>query len=194
MAEGDSSPTGGLGDLFSQLQAAQADLESQAAAIDATVVEGRAAGGAVVVRLTGSLEAESVRIDPSIVDPADPALLEDAVLAALRDALGRIVELRSSLQAQIEPPLGRETGLGALVGNLDLEGLLGGVDINALMRKLGMGLDPGEFGSRAALGGQDVLDDYYDEDDEDDEDDDEDEDDERTEEPDDDVVDDEPQV
>jgi DNA-binding YbaB/EbfC family protein len=203
MAEGDSSPTGGLGDLFSQLQAAQADLESQAAAIDATVVEGRAAGGAVVVRLTGSLQAESVRIDPSSIDPADPALLEDAVLAALRDALGRIVELRSSLQAQIEPPLGRETDFGALVGNLDLEGLLGGVDINALMRNLGMGLDPGEFGSGAALGGQDVLDDYYDDDDEDDdyeiededdEDDDDEDDDERTEEADDDVVDDEPQV
>ncbi|MGO9584452.1 MAG: YbaB/EbfC family nucleoid-associated protein [Acidimicrobiales bacterium] len=198
MAEGDSSPTGGLGDLFSQLQAAQAGLEAQAAAIDATVVEGGAAGGAVVVRLTGSLEAESVRIDPSIIDPADPSLLEDAVLAAFRDALGRIVELRSSLQAQIEPPLGRETDFGALVGNLDLEGLLGGVDVNALMRRLGMGLDPGEFGSRTALRGQDVFDDEDDEGDDEIEDDyddeDEDEDDERTVEPDDDVVDDEPQV
>jgi len=36
-----------------------------------------------------SLEAESVHIDPSIIDAADPTLLEDAVLAALHDALGR---------------------------------------------------------------------------------------------------------
>jgi DNA-binding protein YbaB len=86
MAEGDSSPAGGLGDLFTRLQEARADLEAQAEAIDAAVVEGHAAGGAVVVRLSGSLEAESVHIDPSIIDAADPTLLEDAVLAALPSA------------------------------------------------------------------------------------------------------------
>ena len=40
-------PEGGLGDLLAKLQAAQADYEEQAAAIDAAVVEGRAGGGAV---------------------------------------------------------------------------------------------------------------------------------------------------
>jgi len=144
MGGGTSSSGGGLGDLFAKLQAAQVDLEAQAAAIDATVVEGRAAGGAVVVRLNGSLEAEAVHIDPGIVDPADPALLEDAVLAALRDALGRVSRLRSSLQAPVDPSFASGIDLNALVGNLDLGGLLGGVDVNALMGSLGMGLDPDE--------------------------------------------------
>ena len=35
MAEGGSSPTGGLGDLFSRLQEARADLEAQEEAIEA---------------------------------------------------------------------------------------------------------------------------------------------------------------
>ena len=143
--------TGGLGDLFSQLQAARADLEARAAEIDASVVEGSTAGGAVVIRLTGSLEAESVHIDSSIVDPADPALLEDAVLAALRDALGRITQLRSEIQPPVDPPFAGGvdlSDLGALVGNLDLEGLLGGVDLEGLMGNFGMGIDLG--GTRRA--------------------------------------------
>lgn len=57
MTEGDQSPSGELGDLFSQFREAQAGLEAQSQAIEATVVEGSAAGGAVVVRLSGSLEA-----------------------------------------------------------------------------------------------------------------------------------------
>ena len=162
MAEGDSSPMGGLGDLFSQLQAAQADLEAQAAAMDAAVVEGHAAGGAVVVRLTGALEALSVSIDPSVIDPGDPTLLEDILLAALRDALGQIVELRSALEGQVEPPFGGGMDLGAIVGNLGLEGMLGGVDVNSLMGNLNMGLD------LSAFGGGYVLEEGEDEGDEDD--------------------------
>jgi len=57
VTEGDQSPSGELGDLFSQFREAQAGLEAQSQAIEATVVEGSAAGGAVVVRLSGSLEA-----------------------------------------------------------------------------------------------------------------------------------------
>jgi hypothetical protein len=164
MANGDFNPIGGLGDLFSQLQAARADLEAQADEIDAAVVEGSAAGGAVVIRLTGSLEAESVHIDPTIADPSDPTLLEDAVLAALRGALGRIVELRCSVQAPVDPAFAGGIDLGGLVGNLDLGGLLGGVDIEGLMGNLGIGLDLGE------LVGSSALEDGYDEDEYDDDD------------------------
>jgi DNA-binding YbaB/EbfC family protein len=152
MSEGDPSPDGGLGDLFARLQEARADLEARAEEMEASIVEGHAAGGAVVIRLTGSLDAESVHIDPSIVDPADPAFLEDAVLAALRDALGRFVELRSSVQVPAGPAFGGTADLGALIGNLDLEGLLSGVDLQGLMGNLGMGLDLGSFAGLGALG------------------------------------------
>ena len=140
MAEDDSSPDGGLGDLFSRLEEARADIEAQEQAIQAASVEGHAAGGAVVIRLTGSLEPESVHIDPSIIDPSDPALLEDAVLAALHDALGKIVELRSLVQMPADPAFGDGLDLGGPVGNLDLGALLG-VDLEGLMGNLGIGMD-----------------------------------------------------
>jgi len=164
MADDEEVSPAGLGGLFAQLQAAQADLEAQAAALDSAVVEGSAAGGAVVVRVSGALAAESVHIDPAIIDPADPALLEDALLAALRDALGRITQMRSTVDAQVASPFGPGMDLGSLVGNLDLGGLLGAVDVNALMGNLGMGLDLGAFASQAELDDDDDYDEYGDDD------------------------------
>ena len=151
MPEGDSSPIGGLGDLLSRLEEARADLEARAEAMEATVAEGHAAGGAVVIRLTGSLEVESVHIDPSVVDPADPTFLEDAVLAALQDALDRITELRTSVQAPADPGLAGGLDFGGLVNDLDLGGLLAGVDLQGLMGNLGTGLDLGAFAGLGAL-------------------------------------------
>jgi DNA-binding YbaB/EbfC family protein len=158
MSESDLSPTGGLSDLVSQLQAAQAELEAKVTALDSTVVEGSAAGRAVVIRLNGSLEAESVHIDPSILERSDASLVEDAVLAALRDALGRVVELRSSLPEQVAPSLGGAMDLNAIVGNLGLEGMLSGLDVHSLMESLGMGINLGAFGGLGESGDDDEND------------------------------------
>jgi DNA-binding YbaB/EbfC family protein len=75
--------------------------------------EGRAGGGAVVVRASGDFQFESISIDPEVVDPADVEMLQDLVLAALHD-------LAQSMAAAQQQAMG---GLGAL----DVGGLLGGV-------------------------------------------------------------------
>ena len=152
MAEGESSPTGGLGDLFSRLQQARADLKAQEEAIEGATVEGHAAGGAVVIRLTGSLEAESVHIDPSIIDASDPALVEDAVLAALHDALDKIVDSGLPCKGGQVRALAVKPTLEAWPAPVDLGGILAGVDLEELMGNLGRGMDLlalsglGEFG------------------------------------------------
>ncbi len=95
---------GGL-DLGSLLGQAQELMEAQAAAAE-QLHTGRAGGGAVTVTVTGGFDFRSVSIDPSVVDPADASMLEDLVLAALRDATSSVE--RSSKQA-----LG---GFGGLLG------------------------------------------------------------------------------
>jgi hypothetical protein len=95
-----------------------------------------------------------VHIDPSIIDPSDPALLEDAVLAALHDALGKIVELRSSVQMPADLAFGDRLDLGGPIGNLDLGGLLG-VDLEGLMGNLGIGMDLLGLAGLAGLGQED---------------------------------------
>jgi DNA-binding YbaB/EbfC family protein len=110
-----------LGSLISQLGQVQDSLQQAQAEAAAQVVEGSAGGGAVKVRVTGGLEFLSVTIDPSVVDPGEVDLLQDLVLAAVRDGLERASSLARSALG------GAGIGFtgGADVGDV-LGGLLGG--------------------------------------------------------------------
>lgn len=80
-------------------------------------VEASAGGGMVMVKATGAGEVSEVKIDPKAIDPDDPELLEDMVIAAVNEAL-------RSAQALAQSKMGAATGLGGLdLGNLGLPGL-----------------------------------------------------------------------
>lgn len=78
--------------LASAQQMQQQLLDAQAKAAE-QVVEGQAGGGVVRIRVTGGFDFQQVTIDPSVVDPADVDMLQDLVLAAMRDALAKINDL-----------------------------------------------------------------------------------------------------
>jgi len=101
-----------MGALLEQAMEMQQQLvEAQSAAAE-TVVEGHAGGGAVRIRVTGAFEFESVSIAPSAVDPDEVELLQDLVLAALRDAVDQIGELQQTSMGGLD--------LGAMSGALGL--------------------------------------------------------------------------
>ena len=108
----------GLGgfDLHSMLEAAQgmqAKMAEAAQTLASTVVEGVSGGGAVKIEVNGAWEFRAVHIDASVVDPTDAAMLEDLVLAALRDASAKVVDLNASAN----PLGGMDLGpLGGLLG------------------------------------------------------------------------------
>lgn len=81
--------------LFAQAQTMQQQLLDARNAVVDEVVEGQAGGGAVKVRVTGGFEFQEVIIDPSAVDPADVEMLQDLVLAAIRDAVVKAGELNA---------------------------------------------------------------------------------------------------
>jgi DNA-binding YbaB/EbfC family protein len=100
-----------MNDLLKQAQQmSQQLMAAQQAAAD-QVVEGHSGGGVVKVEITGGLEVKSVKIDPSVVDPADVEMLEDLVLAAIHDAMAKAGAI--SQQAMGGLDLG---GLGGLLG------------------------------------------------------------------------------
>ncbi len=80
---------GGVGDLLAQMQELQQRLADAEAVAGAGGVEGTSGGGAVRIRASGDFSFTSVEIDPAVVDPGDVQLLEDLVLAAIRDAYGK---------------------------------------------------------------------------------------------------------
>src|SRR6516165_6624201 len=99
--EGQVPDLGGLLDSFQRVQAAREAL-----------YEGTAGGGAVVVRASGDLQFEAIRISPEVVDPSDVEMLQDLVLAALHD----LAAVMAAAQQE---------AMGAL-GGIDLGGLLPG--------------------------------------------------------------------
>lgn len=66
-----------------QMQAAMAQAQAELAEAEVT---GQAGNGLVSVVCTGAGEWRSVTIDPKLIDPDDPDMLQDLVLAALNDA------------------------------------------------------------------------------------------------------------
>ena len=125
-----------LGSLFSQLGDMQRNLRDAQEEAAATEVEGTAGGGAVKVKVSGGLEFLQVKIDPSVVDPNDVEMLEDLVLAAIRDGMDQASSLATSAIGRAGlPSLGGLAGLGgggglpgmpAIPGLPDLGALLGG--------------------------------------------------------------------
>lgn len=101
-----------LGALMGAAQNMQAQMAEDQARIAATVVDGNAGGGAVTVSVTGAFEFQKVTISPDAVDPDDHSMLEDLVLAALRDAATKV----AALQAQANPLAGLGDSLGGLGG------------------------------------------------------------------------------
>jgi len=105
--------------LAQALEMQQRLVQAQEDAANETI-EGSAGGGKVKVVMTGTGEVTAVRIDPSVVDPTDVDLLEDLIVAALRDGATRVAE-----QAEQRLGLGGfGGGLGAL-GDLFGGGVLG---------------------------------------------------------------------
>ena len=78
-----------MNELLKQAQKMQEQLLAARAEAEEQEVEGQAGGGMVKVRVTGGMEFRGVTIDPSAVDPDDVAMLEDLVLAAVRDAVAK---------------------------------------------------------------------------------------------------------
>ena len=100
-----------LGSLLAQAQSMQQQLLDAQARAAEQVVEGQAGGGVVRIRVTGGFDFQDVTIDRSVVDPDDVEMLQDLVLAAMRDALAKINALN-------QEAMGGLAGMGGAFGGL----------------------------------------------------------------------------
>ena len=80
-------PQPNMQQMLKQVQRMQADMARAQEEIAAAEIEASAGGGMVTVRVTGSLVVKEIRIEAAAIDPDDPELLADMVLAAVNEAL-----------------------------------------------------------------------------------------------------------
>lgn len=74
--------------LLKQAQDMQEKMQRE---LGETSVEASVGGGMVTVTMNGHKHLEKVHIDPEAIDPEDPAMLEDLVVAAVNEA-NRLVD------------------------------------------------------------------------------------------------------
>ena len=96
--------------MMRQVQKMQQDMMEAQEALKHEEVEASAGGGMVTVKATGAGEIIEIKIDPKAIDPDDPELLQDLVLAAVNEALRSAQALAQSK-------------LGGSLGSLGIPGL-----------------------------------------------------------------------
>ncbi len=92
-----------LGQMMKQAQQMQAKLGEMQARMADLEVEGASGGGMVKLTLNGKGDLRKVKIDPQAIDPSDPEMLEDLIVAAFNDA-------KQKVETTMQDEMGKLTG------------------------------------------------------------------------------------
>ncbi len=92
-----------LGQMMKQAQEMQAKMAEMQDKLGDFEISGAAAGGMVEVTLNGKGEVRRIKIDPSLIDPAEIEVMEDLIVAGFNDA-------KAKVEAQIADEMAKLTG------------------------------------------------------------------------------------
>ncbi len=87
--------------IIQQAQQMQGKLAEMQADLARQTVTGSAGGGMVTVEADGQGQVKRVRIEPSVVNPADVEMLEDLVTVAVADAQAKAAQLAKDAMGKV---------------------------------------------------------------------------------------------
>jgi DNA-binding YbaB/EbfC family protein len=89
--------------ILQQAQEMQGKFKQIQEDLEHITVSGSAGGGMVSVDVTGTGKIQKVKLDPTVVNPADIEMLEDLIVVAVADA-------QQKAQAAAQDQMGKLTG------------------------------------------------------------------------------------
>jgi DNA-binding YbaB/EbfC family protein len=96
-----------LNSLMKQAQEMQAQMQQVQEEASKETAEASAGGGMVTVVASAGGEIKELRIDPKAIDPDDPEMLADLVLAAANEALRAAhAKVEAKMKGMLPPDLG----------------------------------------------------------------------------------------
>ena len=105
---------GNLGDMAKMMKAAQ-DMQGKMAQLqadmDAITVEGQSGAGLVRATATAKGELTGLTIDPSIFNADDKEVVEDLILAAIKDAQSKASDRAAAEMGKLTEGLGLPPGM-----------------------------------------------------------------------------------
>ena len=105
---------GNLGDMAKMMKTAQemqAKMDETQEALDTIIVTGESGAGLVKATATAKGELTGLDIDPSIFDPNEKEVVEDLILAAIKDAQAKASERMEREMAKVTEGLGLPAGM-----------------------------------------------------------------------------------
>ncbi|MBU0673769.1 MAG: YbaB/EbfC family nucleoid-associated protein [Proteobacteria bacterium] len=99
-----------LQQLMRQAQEFQQKMKGMQDELAGRTVNSTVGGGMVRATVNGNQELVDLVIEPGVIDPSDPTMLQDLIAAAINDALKQSRELA-------------RTEMGRLTGGLNIPGL-----------------------------------------------------------------------
>ena len=98
-----------FGKMMEQVQQMQTQMQQAQEELKTETVQATAGGGMVTVTATGNGEITEIKIDPKAIDPDDPELLADMIMAAVNEALR---SAQSLIESKLGPAMSDLKGLG----------------------------------------------------------------------------------
>ena len=95
---------GNMAGMMKKVQKMQEELKTR-------TVEASVGGGAVTVVMNGEKIMESLKLNPTAVDPEDVEMLEDLVMAAVNEASKKVDDLLAQEMGKVTGGLNLPTGL-----------------------------------------------------------------------------------
>ena len=90
-----------LGQIMKQVQDMQTRMAEMQEKMAAQEITGAAGGGMVQATVNGKSELKRIKIDPSLVVPADVEVLEDLIVAAVSDAKSKADAISQAEMAKL---------------------------------------------------------------------------------------------
>ena len=100
-----------LGQMMKQAQAMQERMAEMQAGLERVEITGQSGGGMVQVTLSGKGDLKKLKIDPSLLDPAEAEVVEDLIVAAHADAKAKVEAHTAEEMAKLTGGLNLPAGL-----------------------------------------------------------------------------------
>ena len=101
---------GNMNNMLRQAQKMQEDMANLQADLEEREYTATAGGGMVSVTVDGKHLVKEIKINPDIVDPEEPEMLEDLITVAINEAISNAIKTA-------------ETEMGAITAGLNMPGL-----------------------------------------------------------------------
>ena len=105
-----------MGELMKKAQELSTNMQEQQEQLAKETIEVSVGGEMVKMTFNGKLEAQSLQIDPEVIDPNDPETVQDLVLSAVNEG---IRQGHQRMQTALTQQFGN---FGNIAANLNLPG------------------------------------------------------------------------